>query len=167
MFKKLFAKKNSAEIDEIRQERLDSLREKGVAGNEMSLVIPQFEDLDDYQFLKLVFVGPLNVKTMDGGEVKFITADQSLSVDADNYEIATEFSKKLGIGVTEIDLTLDEALRDVINNMVLSQIEVKIKKSTFLLDVYNQGLLKETIDAVIPDFEVEYEEIRGFNEEEE
>ena len=166
MFKKIFGKKDNSEQATIREEKLNSLREKAFAANENTLAIPQFEDLDEHQFLKLLLIGPLNVKTFNGGVVRFNSNSKEVEYDIDNYEIATEYSSKLGIGVTEIDLTMDDEMRKLIEDEKLLTLKIDIKKKSFDMEIINQKLLQEAISPIIPDFEVEYEEILGNKEEE-
>lgn len=148
MFGGLFDKKETENEIKILTGPLENFQTETIASNSDTILLSSYDELDGFKFLKLRIIGPLNVRTQNGGEVKFIGESGSIICEIDNNEISTYYEKKVKIGITEVDIDLEEDLIQMIENEVISKVEILIKKHHVSLDMVKQDLLKTSLTVV-------------------
>lgn len=139
----------SKEADKISSGRINSFKEKAFAENDSSKIYGRAFELNGFKFLKLTILGPLQVKTHDGCKVKFEVDNHELpAIDSDSTEIKTDFSGSLGIGLTEFDLDVDDALIAQLNEKEVNSISISFPNNFIKFLIQDPTLLRAAL--VIP-----------------
>lgn len=135
----------SKDLENIMTEKINTFKGNPVATNEDFEVYFDVLFLDEFKFLNIKVLGPLNIETLDGCMLNFISDNNNLQIESDSMEIISDFSRKLNIGITEFDIDLDEDLITLIENDSINTILLTIKKNTFTFSVKDQKQLNTLI----------------------
>jgi hypothetical protein len=142
----LFVKIMNAQVDKMMTEKIQNFEGEPVATSDTSGLYAALIDLNGFQFLNIKLVAPLNINTYNGCNVKFTSKSTDLEIESDTTEISTDFSSKLGIGITEFDLDLEEELISMIENDTITSISVQHERQVVHLSTIDQAALKARIN---------------------
>jgi len=135
------------DVDNLMTEKIQRMHGTEIAGNDTAGLLIQFAELNGFKFLEFQVIAPLKVKTFKGCVVTIKGAKGSLEIESDTMEIDTDYSKSLGLGITEFDIDLEDELIDMIKNDILQSITIKVDGKMLVLTVKNQAELQAKITS--------------------
>lgn len=133
------------EIDKIITEKIKNFEGIELAVDAHSSVFVTASEVNGFRFLEFHVVGPMNLQLNTGCEVTINGNLGKIELESDNQEINTDFSETMGIGITLIEIDLEEELLSMITNDRLISIEVNSKKQAFTFEVKHQHNLQELL----------------------
>ena len=135
-----------SDLDKRMSEKITQFEGQIIGENEEFLLYAELLVLDEFKFLKFRILGPLSVEVFDGCKLFFRSDMGNLEIESDTLEIATDYSRKLKIGVTEFDIDLDVELINMVDNQNLVSLQIAIKKSNLQFKITDQKLLQTIIN---------------------
>ena len=136
-----------SDLDKRMSEKITQFEGQIIGENEEFLLYAELLVLDEFKFLKFRILGPLSVEVFDGCKLFFRSDMGNLEIESDTLEIATDYSRKLKIGVTEFDIDLDVELINMVDNQNLVSLQIAIKKSILQFKITDQKLLQTIINV--------------------
>jgi hypothetical protein len=136
-----------SDLDKRMSEKITQFEGQIIGENEEFLLYAELLVLDEFKFLKFRILGPLSVEVFDGCKLFFRSDMGNLEIESDTLEIATDYSRKLKIGVTEFDIDLDVELINMVDNQNLVSLQIAIKKSNLQFKITDQKLLQTIINV--------------------
>ena len=137
---------NNRDLDITMSEKIDQLDGDPFALSDDSQLFAEIFVMDEFKFLRFKMLGPLKIESLEGCQLIFVGDKAELEMESDSIEIKTDYSRKMKIGITELDVDLDEELVDVIENKNISSVQIVIKKSNLNFRITNQKLLQTIIN---------------------
>lgn len=167
-----FTKPHVSSFDRLLKEQLDLLEASALRpsfSNSESKVYLRAVDLNEFQSFTVLITGCLNINTISGCTLTFLSGEKSLSRQSDSEIVKGDYSQNLKIGITSFDIDRDEELIEFIKNNTLTGLTLetrtgKIVKEEVRFDfpsVYMDDLL-DSLDFKDPsDEELIFEEVMG------
>ena len=137
---------NNRDLDITMSEKIDQLDGDPFALSDDAQLFAEIFVMDEFKFLRFKILGPLKIESLEGCQLLFVGDETALEMESDSIEIKTDYSRKMKIGITELDVDLDEELVDVIENKNISSVQIVIKKSNLNFRITNQKLLQTIIN---------------------
>lgn len=126
--------------------KIDQLEGRVFAKNEKAWAFAELVTVAEYRFLSIRLVGPLKVQTFKGCKLVFEGNSQHIELDSDTVEIKTDFSKKLGVGITDFDIDLEIGLEDLFRQKTFTTMRVVIEKETFVFEITHPEAIVKVLE---------------------
>lgn len=148
MLRFLWQKAVSHEWEGLMKEKMESIEGYKIAkspdGNELFL---SFNQLDEFSYFEFTILGPFNIKTFKGGQITFISSnDHKITCDTDTQEIDTDYSTKMKIGITRIDVDITPELNDFILQNKIGEISLKVENTTVQFDAVEDDIISNSLN---------------------
>ena len=137
---------NNRDLDITMSEKIDQLDGDPFALSDDAQLFAEIFVMDEFKFLRFKILGPLKTESLEGCQLLFVGDETALEMESDSIEIKTDYSRKMKIGITELDVDLDEELVDMIENKNIRSVQIVIKKSNLNFRISNQKLLQTIIN---------------------
>ena len=135
-----------SDLDKRMSEKISQFKDQVIGENEDFLLCAELLVLDEFKFLKFRILGPLKVDVFEGCRLLFRSEMGDLEIESDTLEIATDYSRKIKIGITEFDIDLDAELINMVDHQNLESLQIVIKKSNLEFKFTDQKLLQAIIN---------------------
>ena len=135
-----------SDLDKRMSEKISQFEDQIIGENEDFLLCAELLVLDEFKFLKFRILGPLKVDVFEGCKLLFKSEMGNLEIESDTLEIATDYSRKIKIGITEFDIDLDAELINMVDHQNLESLQIVIKKSNLEFKFTDQKLLQAIIN---------------------
>ena len=136
-----------SDLDKRMSEKISQFKDQVIGENEDFLLCAELLVLDEFKFLKFRILGPLKVDVFEGCRLLFRSEMGDLEIESDTLEIATDYSRKIKIGITEFDIDLDAELINMVDYQNLECLQIAIKKSNLEFKITDQKLLQTIINV--------------------
>lgn len=133
-------------IDVKMTEKIDQLDGGLLALGENCQLFAEIFVMDEFKFLRFKIVGPRKIESLEGCKLVFVCNEFELEMESDSIEIKTDYSRKMKIGITELDVDLDEELIEMIENREISSVQIVLKKANLFFLTKNKTLLQNIIN---------------------
>ena len=135
------------EYDEVITEKINNFQGTPVAFSKVteSILYLEYISLGDFNFFKLLIIGKLNVETIKGSFVKFVSDQREIGLESDTLEISTGFSDTLKKGFTELEVDISDAIHEMIMTEDLKYIIIDFENARVEFTVQDQKSIKNLL----------------------
>jgi hypothetical protein len=150
MIGRLFNEILERDADAYFTKKVREFKGKIIGANENSELFGELNDVNGFKFLNLKILSPLNVHVYKGCKLFFAFESEILEVESDSLEIYTDYSKKLKMGITSIDVDL-ENIEETLRSRNLKSIRFEIEKNIISFEIHHPNFIEVLDTPVEPD----------------
>jgi len=98
------------ESDKLCTQKIQNFVGHKIAESEHGSVYAEQSELNGFKFIRFFIIGPYEFDTKDGCLVRLSHTDGDLTLESDNMEILSDVSYTLQLGLTEVEIDVEDAL---------------------------------------------------------
>lgn len=135
VFRLLWKTAVSHEWEGLMKEKLQQVDGDLIGEIENIKLLSAYNQLDDFKTIVFTIVGKFKCKTLHGCDIHLMSEGQKHSTKSDTQEIDTDYSPRRELGLTEIEMELDEDTIRFIRNHTIDTISFFIDKAELCISV--------------------------------
>ena len=116
-------------VDTYTENLIQNIPGTKVAESSQGQLFFHFKHLAGYDFLEVVILSRMNIKTLKGGTLVF-GSNKELTISSDTQEIESDFSNVSNRWMTKVSFIVDKKEKTNIKNKAFDQIHFTYKKKT-------------------------------------
>ncbi len=149
VFRFLWNKAVNHEWEGLMKEKIEAIEGDLIGSfNQDTDLYSSFTQLDEFKSIVFTIVGNFTCKTFKGAEIHLISSDRELIALSDTQEIDTDVSTKMKLGITEIEMDLDNEQINFLKANPLTKITFTIEKQSISIPILHPERLINSLTLV-------------------
>lgn len=148
VFRLLWKTAVSHEWEGLMKEKLQQVEGDFIGEIENIKLLSAYNQLDDFKTVVFTIVGKFKCKTLHGCDIYLISQGQKHSIKSDTQEIDTDYSSRRELGVTEIEMELDEDTIRFIENHPIDNISFFIDKVELNIPIQSPEIITNYLNFI-------------------
>jgi len=135
------------ESDKMCTQKINQFEGHKIAESEHGSVYAEQSELNGFKFIRFFIIGPYEFDTKEGCLVRFMHASGDLTLESDNMEILSDVSYTLQLGLTEVEIDVEDELVEIGQHASISSITFQFQGAEYPYRLTDVSYLEKLINS--------------------